>query len=128
LLNIKDLYAYAHSVRSKFASKLSELPWEEVCKNREASFYSMKNILLHIIDNEDWMVNWVIKGKIDQYVRRKWEDYTSIEQVLEHMPEVERKTDAYFRTLSSKELSRTSRLKVRDSEFTLTVEECLLQS
>jgi len=118
LLNIKDLYAYAHSVRSKFASKLSELPWEEVCKNT----------LLHIIDNEDWMVNWVIKGKIDQYVRRKWEDYTSIEQVLEHMPEVERKTDAYFRTLSSKELSRTSRLKVRDSEFTLTVEECLLQS
>jgi hypothetical protein len=70
LPNIKELYGCAHIVR-KFASKLSELPWEEVCKNREASFYSKKNIILHIIDNEDWMVNWVIKRKIDQYVRKK---------------------------------------------------------
>jgi len=44
------------------------------------------------------------------------------------MKEVERKTDAYFRTLSSKELGEKVRLKVRDGEFALTIEECLLQS
>ncbi len=128
MLNITELYQYAHTVRSKFASKLSELPWEEVCKNREASFYSMKNILLHIIDNEDWMINWVIKEKQDQYIQKSWEDYTSMEQVLEHMREVERKTNEYFKTLNNEELDRKVRLKVRGGEFTLTVEECLLQS
>ena len=79
MLDIRELYEYAHKVRARFASKLSEIPWEEVCKNREASFYSIKNILLHMIDNEDWMVNWVIKEKQNQYLRKKWEDYTTIE-------------------------------------------------
>jgi len=57
-MSIQELYDYSSRVRRRFAVKLSELPWSEVIKNREASFYSMGNILLHIIDNEDWMVNW----------------------------------------------------------------------
>ena len=127
VLDIKELFQYAHIVRSRFASKLSELTWEEVCKNREASFYSMKNILLHMIDNEDWMINWVIKGKQDQYVRKSWDDYTSMEQVLKHMSEVETKTYEYFNSLNSEELNRKVTLKIREREFILTVEECLLQ-
>ena len=128
MLDIKELFQYAHIVRSRFAAKLSELTWEEVCKNREASFYSMKSILLHMIDNEDWMINWVIKGKQDQYVRKSWDDYTSMEQIIKHMTEVETKTYEYFNSLNNEELNRKVTLKIREREFILTVEECLLQS
>jgi uncharacterized damage-inducible protein DinB len=128
LIDTLELYEYAHKVRAKFASKLSEIPWDEVCKNKEASFYSMKNILLHMIDNEDWMVNWVIKGKQEQYVRKRWEEYSSMQMVIQHMQDVQRKVDDYLHNEGQRELQRKVVLKLNEREFTLSIEECLLQS
>ena len=96
MFSIEELHQYSTSVRSNFATKLAELPWSEVEKNREASFYSMKNILLHMIDNEDWMVNWVIHNKSKEYARRKSEEYTSMKMIQDHLEEVEEKC-AIFR-------------------------------
>jgi uncharacterized damage-inducible protein DinB len=56
MFDVKELYQYSSTVRRKFLEKLESLPWESVTKNREASFYSMRNILMHMIDNEDWVV------------------------------------------------------------------------
>jgi len=129
MFSISELHQYSSTVRGKFATKLSELPWSEVEKNREASFYSMKNILLHVIDNEDWMVNWVIRNKQQDYVRRKWEEYTSMKMVLDHLTEVEQKSKAYFSGLNESELNRKVNLTTQAGQvFNLTVEECLLQS
>lgn len=52
MLSIPELYDYSSRVHRRFANKLSELPWDDVTKNREASFYSMRNILIHMIDNK----------------------------------------------------------------------------
>jgi len=129
MFSISELHQYSSSVRDKFATKLSELPWTEVEKNREASFYSMKNILLHIIDNEDWMVNWVIQNKQQSYVRRKWEEYTGMKMVLDHLAEVQEKSRGYFARLNEAELNRKVSLTTAAGQvFNLTVEECLLQS
>jgi len=78
MFTIEELHEYSARVRTSFANKLVELPWSEVEKNREASFYSMKNILLHMIDNEEWMANWVIRNKSKDYVRKKSEEYTKL--------------------------------------------------
>ena len=131
MFSIQELYSYSARVRRRFAEKLAALPWEEVEKNREASFYSMKNVLLHIIDNEDWMVNWVIQGRSAKYKReRKSEDYAEMNTILDHLSDVEKKTRGYLEKATEEGLS--SRVKfVRQSsgeEFDLTVEECLFQS
>ena len=129
MFSIEELHQYSSSVRRKFATKLAELPWSEVEKNREASYYSMKNILLHIIDNEDWMVNWVIQNKSEDYVRRKSEQYTSMKTLIDHLDEVEEKNRRYFTKLDDGELSRRVNLTTSAGQvFNLTVEECLLQS
>ena len=129
MFSIEELHLYSSSVRRKFANKLSELPWSEVEKNREASFYSMKNVLLHVIDNEDWMVNWVIPGQSDRYVRRKSEEYTSMQMILDHLEAVEEKSKRYFPKLNPNELSREVKLTTSTRQtFNLTVEECLFQS
>jgi uncharacterized damage-inducible protein DinB len=129
MFGIDELHRYSSSVRRSFSSKLSELPWEIVEKNREASYYSMKNILLHMIDNEDWMVNWVIPGRANGYSRRKWSEYTSMEMMVEHMNEVENRTVQYLATASEDELQRRTKLTTSKGEvFDLTVEECLFQS
>jgi uncharacterized damage-inducible protein DinB len=129
MIDIKEMYAYSRGVRSKFAMKLSELPSDLVDKNREASFHTMKNILLHMIDNEDWIVNYAIFGKTKAYTRRKWEEYTSIGMVLDHLREVEEKTRNYFGRADNAELGRKVIFELTSGKtFNLTVEECLFQS
>ena len=129
MFSIEELHQYSSRVRNNFAQKLAELPWSDVEKNREASFYSMKNILLHMIDNEDWMVNWVIHNKSKDYVRRKSEEYTSMNMILEHLREVEERSAQYFSKLDDAELSRKAKFTTSAGQtFDLTVEECLFQS
>jgi uncharacterized damage-inducible protein DinB len=129
MFSIEELHQYSSRVRRNFANKLAQLPWSEVEKNREASFYSMKNILLHMIDNEDWMVNWVIHDKSKDYARRKSEEYTGMKMILDHLEEVEEKSARYFARLDVSELSRGVKFATSAGQtFDLTVEECLFQS
>lgn len=129
MFSIQELNRYSTVVRRKFAAKLASLPAQDVEQNREASFQSMKNILLHMIDNEDWMVNYVVTGKSSEYKRRSWEEYGDMKMVMDHLAEVEEKTKRFLKESGEGELS--SRVMFRTSkgaEIELSVEECLLQS
>jgi uncharacterized damage-inducible protein DinB len=131
MMDIPELYNYSSRVRRRFALKLSELPWEEVTKNREASFYSMRNILLHMIDNEDWIVNWVIHDNSQGYKRlKKSEEYASMAEVIAHMDQVEEKTKEYLRENANEEefRRRINFLLSSGKSFDLSVEEALFQS
>ncbi len=96
----------------------------------EASFYSMKNILIHMIDNEDWIVNWVIHNRSQEYKRaRKAEEYTEMKQIIEHLDEVEARTREYLRGLNEEELKRRVNFVLSSGKaFDLSVEESLFQS
>jgi len=127
MLSIPELYEYSSRVRRRFVIKLSELPWEEVTKNREASFYSMRNIIVHIIDNEDWIVNWVVRGNSQGYKReKKADDYTSMTEVISHLDRVEAKTREY---LKDAPFDRQIDFVISSGKsFDLSVEEALFQS
>lgn len=128
-MNNREMLAYSTRVRSKFAEKIFELPKETVEKNNEASFYSMKNILLHIIDNENWIVNYAIFERTKEYKRRKWEEYTTMEIVLDHVRDVERKTREYLERVDENELRRFVKFELSSGKtYDLPVEECLFQS
>ena len=129
MFSVVELYAYSSRVRRGFAEKLAQLPFDAVTKNREASFHSMKNILLHIIDNEDWIVNWVIPGKSRAYVRRKWEEYATMAEVIKHLDDVEAKTRAFLKGLNQEEFAgRVDFVLPSGQSFDLSLEECLFQS
>jgi uncharacterized damage-inducible protein DinB len=130
VFDIRELYQYSSTVRRRFLEKLESLPWETVTKNREASYYSMKNILVHVIDNEDWIVNWVILNRATEYKRaRKSEQYTSMQMVRDHLEEVEKKTRAYLEKADEKEMKRRVNFALSSEEsFDLSVEESLFQS
>jgi uncharacterized damage-inducible protein DinB len=129
VFTVQELYAYSSRVRHRFVDKLNELRWEELERNREASFYSMKNVMIHMIDNEDWIVNWVIQGKSGEYVRKKSAEYTSKGMLVTHLDEVEQKTRLYLQDLDEVELNRKVRFTLSSGQvFDLSVEECLFQS
>jgi uncharacterized damage-inducible protein DinB len=129
MFTIVELHEYSTRVRRSFANKLAELPWSEVDKNREATFYSMKGILVHMIDNENWMVNGVIQDKAREFQRRKPVEFTSMKMVLDFLQEVDNKSRQYFAKLDDSELARRVKLVISTGQtFDLSVEECLFQS
>jgi uncharacterized damage-inducible protein DinB len=90
------MYKFSSAVRKRFAKKLSELPWAQVSKNKETSFYNMKNILVHMIENEDWIVNWVVLGKGTQFDDKNYNNYTSMKQITNYLEEVETQTQIFL--------------------------------
>ncbi|MGI0090651.1 MAG: DinB family protein [Nitrososphaerales archaeon] len=127
-----ELYDYSSKVRRRFASKLQELPWDKVIQNREASYYSMRNILIHIIDNEDWVANWVIQNRSLEYKpSKKPEEYNNMNQVIVHLDEVEARTRSYLKKdPEDQEFKRRISFVLRSSgkSFDLSVEEALFQT
>ncbi len=117
-------------MRRHFLDKLGELPWSEVDENREASHYSMRNMVLHIIDNEDWMVNWVIHNRSTEYKpERGPEEYTNMQTIMKYLGEVEKRTKSYLEKADEKELRRRVNFVLPSGKaFDLSIEECLFQS
>jgi len=135
----KELYQYSSTVRRAFLEKLAILPWEAVTKNREASYYSMKDIMLHMIDNEDMVVSGQIlkvkplmtandKPLTAVQGARDWAEYRDMLMIRGHLDEVERKTKANLEKADENELARRVNFTVRSGSFDLSVEECLMQS
>ena len=105
-MEVAKLILYVHASRRRYLQTLKELRWEEVVKDRGASFSSIRDILLHALNIEDRMINYVATGKAQEWVQGdvgKFVDFSSIEK---RMNEVEGKVDAYLKTLSERELAR----------------------
>ena len=128
MFKIQELYQYSSAVRRAFLEKLGSLPWEAVTKNREGSYNSMKNIMLHMIDNEDMIVNGQILKAPDYKKAREWDEYGDMRAIREHLDDVEKKTKTYLENADDKELARRVDFTLRSGSFDLSVEECLLQS
>lgn len=128
MFTIRELHQYSSTVRRAFLEKLASLPWEVVTQDRGASFGSMKDVMLHMIDNEDMVVSGQIL-KVPGYKReRDWEEYKDILMIREHLDEVEKKTNAYIERADENEPGRRVNFTVHSGSFDLSVEECLLQS
>jgi uncharacterized damage-inducible protein DinB len=85
-------------------NRLPNFPWEEVIKSRGASFDSLRNILLHTIDAEDRLVNYVIPGRTKDRVSRNPDDFRDIDSIGKRLKEVESKTKAYVTRIGAAEL------------------------
>jgi uncharacterized damage-inducible protein DinB len=105
-VNSKVLVEYSQSVRSRYIEQLMVLPWEEVTKNRGASFDSLRNIFLHTIDAEDRLVNYVVAGRTKDWVSRSPEEFRDMDSIKKRASEIESKTKAYLAKLTPEELER----------------------
>jgi len=86
-----------------------------------------------MIDNEDWIVNYAIFERSKEYSRKKSEEYLSMQMVLDHLSEVEKRSESYFasRVLPNpeSELNRKVVFELSSGKrFDMSVEECLFQS
>jgi len=131
MFTIQELYFYAATVRRKFAKKLTGLPTSISLKNKEANFHSMKNILVHMIYVEDWLVNSAIlrRGKAS-YKEPNFNSF-DIQRAMNYLDDVESNTKAFLKQARENDLRRKINLRFsprQEIPYNMTVEECLLQA
>ena len=126
MMEAVKLLEYSQCLRHSYLEALAKLPWEEVVKDRGASFNSLRNIYLHGISVLDFYVNHVIQGDAN-YPRMNYDDYGDIEKISKYLEQVESKANTYLSRVTPVELSRKIERKQRDgSTVTDTVENVLI--
>ena len=126
MTNAVKLLEYNQELRYRYLDKLSELPWEEVVKDRGASFPSLRDIYLHCIICVDGIVNNILQG-VPSFPRINYDDYESIEKIRQYVDQVESEANKYLSKITPEELSRKIERKRRDgSSNRATVEDYLI--
>ncbi|MCJ7718632.1 DinB family protein [Candidatus Bathyarchaeota archaeon] len=119
------LIQYTHAVRRRYLKILGELSWDEVIKDRGASFPSIRDIFLHALDAEDLFINYIVQGKYEKWVSQDYGNFLNIHQIEGRVDDVEKNVDAYLKTLTERELDRKVALPWRPS-FLLRVDDVLI--
>ena len=76
MVDIKNLLAYNDAERHAFFKTFAKLSWKEFIKNREASFYSIRNIFVHTLNATDYWLDFLL----DEHRRshKKFEEYHTL--------------------------------------------------
>jgi uncharacterized damage-inducible protein DinB len=120
------LLEYSQFLRHKYLETLSQLPWEEVIKDRGASFPSLRDIYVHIVFVVDAYINYILQGN-PNYPGVNFSEYDSIGKITKYLEEVEAKASVYLGKLTPEDLARNIERKQKDgSTFPVPVEDILL--
>jgi len=120
------LLEYNQFLNRKYLDTLSKLSWEEVIKDRSASFPSLRDIFLHVLAVTDGYFNYVSTGSMN-FPNLNFNEYDSIEKITTYLEQVEANVNAYLSKVTPEELSRNIERKIRDgSTIKIPVEQMLL--
>ncbi|MFQ6013375.1 MAG: DinB family protein [Thermoplasmata archaeon] len=102
--DLEQLFAYAADLRRRFLAKFRDLGWEEINRNREATYNSMRDIFIHMQEVEDSYLHYDIPG-------RPWEDidpaqFKTFEDMERYEQEVAEKAKAFFESLTPEDMDR----------------------
>jgi len=121
----------SHAVRRRYLKKLAELPWNEIVKDRGASYPSIRDIFLHAVNAEDYLVNHIAQSKPVRRPSQDYSEFVGMHLIEARVNEVEKKVDEYLKTLTQQKLERkvpmpwnkSLLLEVNDVLITLAFED-----
>jgi uncharacterized damage-inducible protein DinB len=114
LLSYTELFDYFKSERTKLIEAFQKLLPEEYVKNRELSFFSIKDTFLHTISVENNWLHYSYRGLPNPSF--KPEVYTDLESTMRYMSEVDQKTKALFKELRPEDLRKMITRKQSDGK------------
>jgi len=106
VLDLVSLYEYMIESRERFLDAFRELGWEEVTKDRGATWNSMRGILVHMIEVEDSWIHYDLAGKPWPYGDRDPSAFTTFDQIAAYHADLAGRTRAFLDGLSDESLAR----------------------
>jgi uncharacterized damage-inducible protein DinB len=98
MVEIRSLIEYNQTIRRQYFETISKVPWDELTRDREASFGSIRNIFVHTLTT---VTHWLefLQGD-PHYQRKSFDDYHSIKDLEDYMREVEQRIHTYLCSLT----------------------------
>lgn len=106
--DFREVYEYNWRVLRDYCEALAKLPKEEVVKNREATYNSMKNIFHHILSVHDGWLNVTAQGaSADPAMREKdFDEVQSMAELRGYMEKIIAQEKRFLGKLTDKDLDR----------------------
>ncbi len=126
--DFKELFTYNHSVRQNYIDTFKQkLLWEDVIKNREIGWLSLKDTLLHIIWVEDSWINYSIHDLEDPNRPFPYSNYDSWNAISDYNLSSTLKINKYLSSIRLKDLLKpVSRLNKDGIRRTTIVRDVLI--
>ncbi len=126
--DFKELFNYNHTVRQNYIDTFKEkLSWEDMIKNRETGWLSLKDTLLHIIWVEDSWINYSIQGLEDPNRPFPYSNYNSWNAIDDYNLSSTLKINNYLSSLTANDLRRpVSRINKDRVKRTTIVRDVLI--
>ena len=125
MVDVRELIRYNETVRHRYFDVLSKLRWEEFVRNREASFHSLRNVFIHVLNAVDWWLDVLQNEK--EHSTLKYDDYKHMDDVHKYMEQVEARVHKYIESLQEDGLRKTYKIKKRAGEgVEVTAEDILV--
>ena len=120
------LLAYSQYLKHCYLDTFNRLPWEAFVKDRGASFGSLRNILLHFVSYQDFLINHLLQGDAHEPVI-KFDEFDHMEKIITYSASVDTRVNAYLGRVDDQELLRKVERKFKDGTVVqLTVEDVLI--
>ena len=105
--DIKELFMYNHTLRQSYIDEFKKnIPWQEMVRNHETSWLSLKDTLLHIIWVEDTWINYSIQGLEDPNRPFNYSKYQTWNSIIEYNSRTVSKVDEYLSNIKLEDLDR----------------------
>jgi len=105
--DFKELFNYNHTVRQNYIDVFKEkLSWEDMIKNRQTGWLSLKDTLLHIIWVEDSWINYSIQDLEDPNRPFPYSNYNSWNAIDDYNLSSTLKINNYLSSLTANDLRR----------------------
>ena len=102
LLSYGELFDYFKTERAKLVEEFEKFSLEEFNRNRELSFYSIKDTFIHTISVENNWLHYSYRGLPNPQFQP--ELYPDLASVKKYMAEVDQKTISLFKSLKQEDL------------------------
>ena len=128
VLDFLSLFEYIIESRERFLAKFRELGWDEITRNREATWHSMQGIFVHMLEIEDSWLHYDAAGKPWPFGERDPSAFKTFEEIETYHTDLAARTRAFLRGLSEEKLTEDVVFDWAPGKARSTVEEVLLHA
>ncbi len=119
-------YTYNTDARKKYLDAMEKLRWEDVVKDRGASFGSIRDVFLHILNAYRYWFQYGIRDNLKGYRGVDRESFKSVDDMRMYERQVDSMVMVLFESLQEEDLPKVYHIHDEDGPLQLTMEAILM--
>ena len=124
--HIRDFYRYNSETRKKYLDVIDSLPWAEVIRDRGASFPSIRDVFLHILDAYRYWLEYGLKDNLSGYRRTDRDRFKNPADIREYEQAVDSMVEGVVGNLREQDLTRVYEIHEPNETMQVTMEAILM--